>query len=83
MEENWIIMEDFNTPLKENEKMGGSQTKLDNRLDLMDFIDNYLLHDMDLDGIDYTWTNRANRKDIIQVRLDRALICSNWFLKYK
>lgn len=47
-------MGDFNTPLKEDEKWGGSQTNLDNRLDLMDFIDNQLLHDLDLHGIEYT-----------------------------
>ena len=63
--------------------MGGSQTNLDNRLDLMDFIDYHLLHDMDMHEIDYTWTNRRTSKDLIQVRLDRALISSDWFLKYK
>ena len=38
-------MGDFNTSLKESEKMGGSQTILNNRLDLMDFIDYHLLHE--------------------------------------
>ena len=51
---------DFNKPLKENEKMGGSQTNLDSRLDLMELIDSHLLHDMDLHGADYTWTNRRS-----------------------
>ena len=36
--------------------MGESQTNLDNRLELMDFINSHLLHDMDLYGVDYTWT---------------------------
>ena len=63
--------------------MGGSQTNLDNRLDLMDFIDYHLLHDMDLHGFGYTWTNRRTSKDLIQVRLDSAFISSDWFLKYK
>ena len=70
-------MGDFNTPLKENEKMGGSQTNLDNRLELMNFIDSHLLHDMDLHGVDHTWTNRRSGKDLIQVILDRALISSD------
>ena len=48
--ENWIVMGEFNTLLKEAEKWGGSQTNLDNRLDLMDFIDHHLLHDLDLHG---------------------------------
>ena len=58
-------MRDFNTPLKEVEKWGGSQPNLDNRLDLMEFIDNHLLHDLDLYGIEDTWTNRRIGKDII------------------
>ena len=49
----------------------------------MDFIDNHLLHDLDLHGVEYTWTNRRTRKDLIQVRLDRALISNDWFLRYK
>ena len=64
------MMGDLNTPLKEAKKWGGSQTNLDNRLDLMDFIDYHLLHDLDLHGIEYTWINRRTRKDLIQVRLD-------------
>lgn len=69
-------MGDFNTPLKETEKMGGSQSNMESGMDLMDFMDKHLLHDMDLEGIDYTWTNRRLGKDLIQVRLDRALITS-------
>ena len=52
-------------------------------MDLMEFIDNHLLHDMDLQGIDYTWMNRRSGKDLIQVRLDRALISNDWFQSYK
>ena len=65
VDENWVILGNFNTPLKETKKMGGSQTNLDNRLDLMDFIDNHLLHDLDLHGIEYTWTNRRVGKDLM------------------
>ena len=53
-DENWIVMGNFNTPLKENEKWGGSQTNLDNRIDLMEFIDQHILHDIDLHTIEYT-----------------------------
>ena len=48
MNEDWVIMRDFNTPLKESEKMGGSQPNLESRMDLMDFIDKHRLHDMEL-----------------------------------
>lgn len=83
LDENWITMGDFNTPLKENKKMGGSQTNLHSRLELMEFIDSHLLYDMDLHGVNYTWTNIRIGKDIIKVSLDRALISNDWFLKYK
>ena len=74
MEDNWLVIGNFNTPLKDSKKWGGSQTNLDNRLDLMKFIDLHLLHDLDLHGIEYTWMNRRVGKDLIQVRLDYALI---------
>ncbi len=43
----------------------------------MEFIDYHLLHDMHLQGVEFTWTNRRSGKDIIQVRLDRALISND------
>ena len=49
----------------------------------MDFIDYHLLNGMNLHGIDYSWTNRRNGKNLIQVRLDRVIIISDLFLKYK
>lgn len=54
VEDNWLVIGDFNTPLKDSEKWGGSQTNLDNRLDVMNFIDLHLLHDVDLHGTEYT-----------------------------
>lgn len=78
-EDSWIIMGDFNTPLKKNEKKGGSQANLDSRLDLMDFINNNAIHDLELQGVKYTWTNRRSGENLIQVRLDRALLSLDWF----
>ena len=49
----------------------------------MYFIDHHLLHDLDLHGIEYTWTNIRTGKDLIQVRLDRALISNDGLLNYK
>lgn len=45
VDEVWVIMGDFNTPLKENKNMRGSQPNLDGRMDLMEFIDNHMLHE--------------------------------------
>lgn len=80
--ESWIVLGDFNTHLKEDEKIGGSQPNLDNSLDLMNFITRQALIDIDLQGISYTWTNRRECKDLIQVRLDRALITNDWYQNY-
>ena len=49
----------------------------------MEFIDQHTLHDIDLHGIEYTWTNRRAGNDLIQVRLDCALISIDWLLSYK
>ncbi len=81
--DKWLVIGDFNTPLKDSEKWGGNQTNLDNRLDLMHFIDSHMLHGIELHGIEYTWTNKRIGKDLIQVRLDRALISNEWILHYK
>ena len=65
LEEWWIIMGDFNTPLKENEKMGRSQPNLDSINDLMELIDLHLLHEMELQGINYSWMNKRVGNDLI------------------
>lgn len=48
----------------------------------MDFINGQALMDVNLRGINYTWTNRRTGPDLIQVRLDRNLISPNWLSKY-
>lgn len=75
-------MVDFNTPLKEDAKMGGLPLQLEGRKDLMDFSNDQDLMDVDLQGINYTWTNRRTSSDLIQVRLDISLISPNWLSKY-
>lgn len=53
-DQSWIIMGDFNTPLKDEDKMGGIPLHLDGKQDLMDFINDQALIDVDLQGINYT-----------------------------
>ncbi|XP_059078005.1 uncharacterized protein LOC131876583 [Cryptomeria japonica] len=60
-------MGDFNTPLQGAEKFGGTQAQLDSKTDLMDFINVNALVDTDLTGASYTWSNRRDGKDLIQV----------------
>ncbi len=70
----WIIMGDFNVPLYDHEKMGGNVTQLKGRMDLREFINKEGLLDMDLHGIQFTWSNKRIGNDCIQARLDHALI---------
>lgn len=70
----WIIMGDFNVPLYDHEKKGGNVSQLEGRLDLMDFINKEGLIDMDLHGMQFTWSNKRDGNECIQAHLDRALI---------
>ena len=67
-------MGDFNVPLYDHEKKGGNVSQLEGRLDLMDFINKEGLMDMDLHGIQFTWSNKRIGEDCIQACLDRVLI---------
>ena len=53
-------------------------SELDGRVDLMDFINKEGLMDLDLHGIDFTWSNKRLGNDCIQAHLDRALISLHW-----
>ncbi|XP_059076532.1 uncharacterized protein LOC131875853 [Cryptomeria japonica] len=75
-------MGDFNTPLQESEKFGGSQIQMDSKQDLLDFINDQCLIDLDLSGDTYTLTNRRVGDELIQVRLDRTLISTDWLYLY-
>ncbi|XP_059066552.1 uncharacterized protein LOC131857829 [Cryptomeria japonica] len=75
-------MGDFNTPLIKSKKFRGSQIQNDNKLDLADFINGQGLVDFDLSGASFTWSNCRVGVDLIQVRLDRALILVEWIQHY-
>lgn len=45
---SWMVMGDFNTPLKEEEKFGGSPPQLESRMALMDFINSQALSDLEI-----------------------------------
>ncbi|XP_059065729.1 uncharacterized protein LOC131857337 [Cryptomeria japonica] len=60
-------MGDVNTPLKECEKFGRIVAQLGRRMDLMNFIDNQALYDVDLQGANFTWMNRQVGADLIQI----------------
>lgn len=60
-----IIMGDFNTPLREDEKKGSFPPDLDSRTDLSDFINDLAYLDVDLQGGLFTWCNRRVGRDCI------------------
>lgn len=45
---SWMVMGDFNMPLKEEEKFGGSPPQLESRMALMDFIYSQALNDSEI-----------------------------------
>ncbi|KAH9289722.1 hypothetical protein KI387_033839, partial [Taxus chinensis] len=77
---NWLIMGDFNSPLNPGEKYGGISSFSTGMEEFVDFVADLNLLDVDLHGNKYTWNNRRLGKDLIQVRLDRALISASWIL---
>lgn len=80
--DNWLVIGDFNTPLHDVDKVGGSQNVDDSRSDLMQFINDSALLDLDLKGASYTWSNRHVGDALIQVKLDHALLNPKWLVHY-
>lgn len=79
-EDTWILMGDFNTPLNDNENLGGILSPNDSRADLYNFISNQGLIDLDLQGVNYTWSNQWTGIHKIESNLDRALITHQWLI---
>lgn len=63
----WIFMGDFNVPIYDQEQKGNNASQLEGRLDLLEFINNEGLMDMDLHGVEFTWTNKRVGNECIQV----------------
>lgn len=75
----WIIGEDFNMILNEEEKMGGLPFEQHEAMDFTFCINNCSLMEIKYSGSDYTWWNRRIEKECIFKRLDRVLV-NNVFL---
>ena len=58
-------MGDFNTPLMDEEKLGGLALDWERKLDLFNFINSLALLDVDLSGGSYTWYNKKFGSDCI------------------
>lgn len=73
-----MLARDFNIPLYPSEKCGGRVDFIDSMGDLANLINATSLFDLDLQGVPYTWSNYRKGNHLIQVRLDRFLISTNW-----
>ncbi|XP_059070394.1 uncharacterized protein LOC131860059 [Cryptomeria japonica] len=51
---------------------------IDSRQDLADMINSLSMLDLDLFGAKFTWSNRRNGEDLIQVKLDRGFVSLDW-----
>ena len=60
-----IKMGNFNTPLTNEEKLGGLALDLESKLDLSNFINSLALLDVDMLGGVYTWSNKRIGSDCI------------------
>ena len=71
-------MGDFNNPLYAKEKMGGLKDLSKSIYDLEGFLIRNDLIDIDLKGPSFTWSNNGLGTNLIQLRIDRALILASW-----
>ena len=65
LQEQWMCMGDFNTPLYHSEKRGGNRECQKILQDLNDFMRKLDFMDVELRGNPYTWTNNRKGEDLI------------------
>ncbi|XP_056692237.1 uncharacterized protein [Spinacia oleracea] len=75
---SWLVLGDLNEVTNQSEKKGGRQFRLSQCSDLVNFMDAGGLVDIGYNGCPYTWTNARQGLELIQERLDRALVNSVW-----
>ena len=76
----WVVMEDFNDVSREEEKSGGNgicNRRVSEYISCMDFCN---LLDLGFSGAKFSWTNWRDLFDLIQQRLDRVWVNSEWKL---
>ncbi|KAL2933318.1 hypothetical protein RDABS01_016437 [Bienertia sinuspersici] len=74
----WILMGDFNEVLFEGEKRGGNPCDSIICNSLEGFVDELGLQDIRANGYLFIWSNRRAGDELIEERLDRALVTSGW-----
>lgn len=80
--ELWCVIGDVNNILSQSEKRGGNRYPewlLEGFQRTLTYCN---LVDVDLLGYQYTWEKGKGTKSWIEVRLDRALVSTNWYESY-
>jgi hypothetical protein len=74
----WLCAGDFNEILHQDEQLGRNE-RSENQMELFrDCLTDCRLHDLGYSGYDFTWDNRREGADNVQVRLDRATSTSSF-----
>lgn len=77
-DDHWMLGGNFNSPLLPSEKSGGLDDYTNSMMELAGFLNFVGLIDIPLQGSKFTWSNRRNGNQMIQVKLDIFFISSNW-----
>ena len=76
----WIIAEDFNEPLVNDDKFEGRVVSLNRSLLFKECLDKCNMIDIGFTGPRYSWTNRREIQVLIQERIDRFFMNPKWCL---
>ena len=78
----WVMTGDFNEPLMEGDKFGGRGLTVSRALQFKECLDACSMIDIGFSGPRFTWTNRREVQALIQERIDRFFMNSQWCLMY-
>lgn len=78
----WVIAGDFNEPLNSSDKLGGREVSISRSLLLKECLDKCNMVDLGFSGSRFTWTNRRDAHILIQERIDRFFVNTDWCTLY-
>ena len=75
----WVIAEDFNEPLINNDMLGGRNVNVNRSLRFKECLDRCNMIDLGFLGPRFTWMNRRGVEDLIQERIDKFFVNPGWY----
>ena len=78
----WVIAENFNEPLSSADKLGGREVSISRSLLLKECLDKCNMADLGYSGSRFTWTNWRDTHVLIQERINRFFINTDWCSLY-